>query len=195
MNAEDTARCQQAIALANAGMKDAAYLHFYELYSRGNAEDVTLLYWLAYTTPSLVEAQRAIATIYRIAPHHPTLPDLRRYVSRKSQREMHYGSLGPVLECHHCHYNGPAQTKSKVAVGGWIWLSAFFLLFLGCWVVIQILSSTPVPDYLLPQMEQNIQNITSLSWFFLLLSFIGFAIRKKYYICSACGIALGNTAY
>jgi hypothetical protein len=179
MNAEDTARCQQAIALANAGMKDAAYLHFYELYSHGNAEDVTLLYWLAYTTPSLVEAQRAIATIYRIAPHHPTLPDLRRYVSRKSQRELH-GSLVPMLECQHCHYNGPAQTKSKVAVGGWIWLSAFFLLFLGFLFALVPINETAF--------------MARMAFFFLFVGFIGFAIRKKYYICSACGIALGDTA-
>ena len=72
MSLEDAALCQQAIGLANAGDKMLAYDQFVQLYYR-YPQDVTLLYWLAFTTPSMEEAQRAIGDIARIQPNHPKL--------------------------------------------------------------------------------------------------------------------------
>ncbi len=87
MSPEDVALCQEAIELANSGQKQAAYEQFCSLHNHGNSEDVTLLYWIAFTTPSLEEAQRAIDTIARIEPDHPKLQALRAYVDRKEERE------------------------------------------------------------------------------------------------------------
>jgi len=65
MSPEDVALCQQAIELANSGQKQAAYEQFCSIHAHGNSDDVTLLYWIAFTTPSLEEAQRATDTIAR----------------------------------------------------------------------------------------------------------------------------------
>jgi len=85
MSPQDVALCQQAIELANSGQTQAAYKQFCMLYSHGNSEDVTLLYWIAATTPSLKEAQRAMYTIARIEPTHPELSALRAYLARQER--------------------------------------------------------------------------------------------------------------
>jgi hypothetical protein len=87
MSPEDVALCQKAIDLANSGQKQTAYKQFCLIRSHGNTEDVTLLYWIAATTPSLEEAQRALDTIARIEPDHPKLQAFRAYVDRKEERQ------------------------------------------------------------------------------------------------------------
>ena len=67
MNDEEIAQCQQAIALANTGQKPLAYQEFVALYNQGNKEDVTLLYWLAYTTPVWHEAHHSLAEIHGLS--------------------------------------------------------------------------------------------------------------------------------
>jgi hypothetical protein len=158
MNAEDTALCQQAIELANSGQKQAAYEQFCMLHNKGNTEDTTVLSWIAYTTPSLDDAHRAIATIARLEPDHPRLDYLRNYVSRRQQRGVYapLGRMGPVLQCPYCHYTGPVRVAQKVSVGGWI----FLVLFLS----------------------------------FFLIGLLGLLFTKNYYVCSSCGIALGDVS-
>ena len=134
MSPEDTALCQQAIDLYNAGQKQQAYEQFCAIYNRGNPEDVTLLFWLAYTTPQLDEAQRSMETIAHLEPDHPKLPELRERVSRKQQRLIMRtfppDRYGPVMSCPYCHRTGPARIAKKISIGGWIWFASFFLLFL-----------------------------------------------------------------
>jgi hypothetical protein len=170
MSPEDVALCQQAIELANSGQKQAAYKQFCLIYSHGNTEDVTLLYWIAFTTPSLEEAQRAVDTISHLEPDHPKLQELQAYVDRKRQRqtqEQHQQQvqvqhqqfgytprLGAVVQCPYCHNVGPTRIASKVSTGGWITLVVLLVLFIPlCW--------------------------------------IGLLIREDYYVCSYCGIKLG----
>ena len=128
MNPEDVARCQQAIDLANSGKKQEAYEIFCSLHNHGNTEDVTLLYWLAFTTPSLEEAQRAIDDIARLEPDHPKLQALRNYlVKKRTQQEEHKKQVltqvvepEPIVECIHCHGRAPSLRKRKVSTGGWV---------------------------------------------------------------------------
>ena len=163
MNAEDTALCQQAIALANSGQKQRAYEQFCALHNHNNANDVTLLYWIAYTTPSMEVAQRAINTISRLEQYHAKLQELQSYVSGMQQRVVYaphqYVSplyrVSPVLQCPYCHHVGPVRIAQKISTGGWVcfWvlLFAFFPL---CW--------------------------------------IGLLIQQDYYACVSCGIMLGE---
>src|SRR2546423_1160409 len=134
MSPEDTALCQQGIDLYNAGQKLEAYKIFGNLYGNGNDEDVTLIFWLAYTTLDLREAEQALQTIEYLEPNHPKLPELRERVSRKQQRLMMRtfppDKYGPVMTCPYCHRSGPARYAKKISVGGWIWFAVFFLLFL-----------------------------------------------------------------
>lgn len=175
MSPEDVVLCQQAIEVANSGQKQTAYEQFCSIRDHGNPEDVTLLYWIAFTTPSLEEAQRAIDTIVRIEPSHPRLQELQAYVDRKRQRQdqkQHQqqqqvqkqqqqfvyappgGGFGAVLQCPYCHNVGPARIESKVSTGGWVVLVILLLVFF------------------------------PLFW-------IGLLIREEYYVCSYCGIKLG----
>ena len=136
MSPEDVALCQQAIERANSGQKHAAYEQFCSIRNHGNLEDVTLLYWIAFTTPSLEEAQQAIDTIARTEPSHPKLQELQAYVDRKRQRQdqkqyqqqvqrqqqQHmYASprdrFGAVLQCPYCRYVGPACIQSRISSG------------------------------------------------------------------------------
>jgi hypothetical protein len=86
MSPEDIALFQQAIEVANDGQKQAAYEQFCIIHRHGNTEDVTLLYWLAFTTSDPQECQQAISTIAHIEPYHPKLQELRAYQNRKRLR-------------------------------------------------------------------------------------------------------------
>jgi len=160
MNANDTARCQQAIELANSGQKQQAYQIFCDLYT-SNPEDTTVLTWIAFTTPRLDEAQRAIATIERLEPGHPNLFMLHNRVSSMQSRGVYAqypGQFGHVMTCPYCHSTGPAHITQKISIGGWICFAVLLIAFFPlCWV--------------------------------------GLLMKKYYYACGRCSIALGDVAY
>ncbi|HTK07846.1 MAG TPA: hypothetical protein VL485_11800 [Ktedonobacteraceae bacterium] len=184
MSPEDTARCQRAIDLANTGQKQRAYQQFCALYNR-NASNITLLYWLASTTPSLVEAERALDTIDLLEPNHPNLPKLRNHLSNMQQRAAHaamVGRVGPSLQCPYCHHVSPVRVTRKISVGGWVWFAAFFLIFFG------------FMSALAPIAEAYTMECTA--FFFLLVGIVGlFVIKKRVYHCGQCGITFGDTAH
>jgi hypothetical protein len=180
---EDIALFQQAIDTANSGLKLVAHQQFCTIYNHGNFEDVTLLYWLAFTTPNPHECQSTIDTIARLEPAHPKLQELRAYQARTwMPQSLHpHGYMSPILTCPYCHATGPTIIKTKIATGGWIWFAAFFLVFLCC-------MSVPVPVAQTASME-------GMAFFFLLVGIIGlFVIKKRSYNCGYCGIALGDSA-
>lgn len=191
MSPEDTALCQQGIDLYNAGQKKEAYKIFGYLYDNGNDEDMTVLFWLAYTTTNIGEAELALETIERLEPDHPKLPELQRKIAKWQQREAHKPRYLEMI-CPYCDYVGPARIAKKISVGGWIWFAVFFLLFL-CFLAVSLyLSYMLVPETLLEQVGQEISNMQNISFFFLLLSLIGLFIKKHFYTCGYCGIKLGD---
>lgn len=138
MNERDTARCQQAIIMANAGDKQQAYQIFCDL-QRDNPEDTTVLTWIAFTTPRLDEAQRAIRDIERLEPGHPNLGMLRERVGKMrppvQPQPRYVSSSRMVMTCPYCGYTGPDQVKSRVSTGGWITFVVVLLLFFPlCWI-------------------------------------------------------------
>ena len=176
MNEDDIAQCQRAIQLAESGQKQMAYTQFCALLSHDNADNTTLLSWIAYTTPSLDEAQRAIATIARLEPDHPRLQFLRSYVSRKQQRAG--VQVGTTLQCPSCHHVGSARVVQKVSAVGWIWFSVSFLLFL------YFLFITASYMQVVSMVEEAL--------FLLVFSAIGLFFRKRLYVCTSCGSAIGD---
>jgi hypothetical protein len=60
MNSDELAQFNQAVALAQAGNKSAAYSQLKALARANGAKDYNLLLWLAFTTPDLAEAETAI---------------------------------------------------------------------------------------------------------------------------------------
>ncbi len=176
MNEDDTAQCQRAIQLAESGQKQMAYTQFCALLNHDNADNTTLLSWIAYTTPSLDEAQRAIATIARLEPDHPKLHFLRNYVSKKQWRAG--VQIGPVLRCLHCQHMGPVRIVHKVSAVGWVWFSVSFLLFL---YFVFITSS-----------YMQVVNMVEEALFLLVFSAIGLFFRKRLHVCASCGSAIGD---
>ena len=127
MSPEDVALCQQAIELANSGQTQAAYEQFCAIHNRGNPEDVTLLYWIAVTTPRLEEAQRARDTIARIEPNYPKLQALQAYVAQKQM-----SSLPPL---------SPRRKHLWLIVG--IVSGVIVLILTGLLIVVLVQQATP----------------------------------------------------
>jgi hypothetical protein len=133
MNQADTARCQQAIELANSGQKPLAYQIFCDLYNT-NPQDTTLLTWIAFTTPRIDEAQRAIADIARLEPDHPNLGMLQSRVSAMRHR-LSTQYYEPVMTCPYCHYTGTRRFSQKISTGGWVTFVVLLLVFFPiCWI-------------------------------------------------------------
>lgn len=196
MSPEDDALFQGAKDLYNAGKKQQAYQQFCDLYLN-NRDNASLLCWIGYSTPNQDEAKQALADVEQLNPNHPSLPKLRERIDkleRIAEWKHRQKQVNKPLEmtCPYCHYTGPVRAKGKTAVGGWIWFAACFLGFIGLLVASSLMASTVVPDYLLNQMQQNINSTEGCSFFLLLLSFVGFFIRKHRYVCGNCGIALGD---
>jgi len=141
MSPEDVARCQQAIDLAESGQKQAAYEQFCALLNHGNFEDVTLLYWIAATTPSRAEAQRALDTIARLEPDHPKLQTLQTYLDRNPllSAGKYSERLGATM---------PAQ-KKKSRPWLWILLGVATVLVCSCvgLIVVKGATSTNTAPY------------------------------------------------
>lgn len=192
MSPEDAALFQEAKDLYNAGRHQQAYQHFCDLYLN-NRDNASLLCWIGYSTPNLDEAQQALSDVERLNPNHPSLPKLRERIGNLEQiAERHEANKPLEMTCPYCHYTGPVRAKGKTAAGGWIWFAVCFLGFIGLLAASAMMASTVVPAYLLNQIQQNINATEGCSFFLLLLSFVGFFIRKHRYVCGQCGIALGD---
>ena len=179
MSPEDIALCQAAIDLANSGDRQMAYEQFCKLESN-NPEDITVLSWIAYTTPNLEEAQRVRDTIGRLEPDHPALPALRDFVAQKEEREQQrqayqrreeekarreqeakereIEALYPTLTCPYCHYTGHSRRMTRAATAGWV-----------CFVIL-IITVVFIP----------------ICWVPLLM------FRDLYLVCGRCGLELGR---
>ena len=198
MSPEDVALCQQAIELANSGQKHAAYEQFCSIHNHGNPEDVTLLYWIAFTTSSLEEAQRAIDTIARIEPNHPRLLELQAYVDRKEERQhrqrqeeqkkqaaSHVVRQVPIIECLHCHGRAPAIVKRKVSTGGWV---LFACLLTGLLVSLFVGLIIPLP---IDEIAGTLAFLGLVAILGFPLCFLALLIKEEYQVCAFCGIKLG----
>lgn len=115
MQSSDIAVFNEAVNLANSGNKATAYQRFQEIRSRSTGEDTTLLYWIAYTTPSPYECQDIISRLSQLDTG-TTIYQLRDYYNKK------WRNIGPLLYCPYCQRQSHTFIKSKVTVGGWILL-------------------------------------------------------------------------
>lgn len=69
MNTSDLAKFERAVSLAQSGQKAAAYSQFKSLL-QANQYYVKLLLWIAYTTPSMDEAEFALMKASMIEPEN-----------------------------------------------------------------------------------------------------------------------------
>jgi hypothetical protein len=73
----------EAVALAQAGRKQEAYQALKRL-EDANPNELNILLWLAFTAPSLGEAQRAVAAAARLAPAHPSVLQAQQWLNNLS---------------------------------------------------------------------------------------------------------------
>ncbi len=202
MSPKDAALCQQAIELANSGQTQAAYEQFCTIHSHGNSEDITLLYWLAVTTPKLKEAQYAIDTITRLEPDHPKLHELQSYIARKEELEKQrqrqeaederkrkeaeaYALQHPILTCPYCHAQAPAVIRSKVSTGGWVLFACLLTGLLVC-LFVGLIIPIPIADFAGTGTFLGCVAVIGFP-----LCFLALLIQEKYRVCASCGIKLG----
>ncbi len=139
MNPEDSNAFQNAIQLAHAGQTRTAYEQFCILAScNANRNHLDLLLWIAETTPSYEEAQRAINEVSNIAPFHPGLPQARALLARRHQPIAPMPSF--QVEAYRCPICGTMVQPvimNKVSPLGW---TIFAILIMGiitiefCWL-------------------------------------------------------------
>lgn len=84
MNTTETATFNQAVQLAQAGQKAEAYRQIKDLF-RANPNDVNVLLWLAFTSPDLVEAERAIDKAARLELANPSVASARTWLANEKQ--------------------------------------------------------------------------------------------------------------
>lgn len=72
----------QAVAQAQAGNKAAAYQQFKSLEMR-NLNNIDVLLWVAYTSPTLLEAEVQIARASALAPNEPGVLQARQWLARE----------------------------------------------------------------------------------------------------------------
>jgi len=142
MNQQEAVAFQGAIQLAHAGQVKAAYDQFCLLASnKDNRNDPDLLLWIAETTASSEEAQRAINEVTSIAPSHPGLLQAQAQLARRPQLSQHvHTHLFPQMETYRCPFCGTSVKpiiQSKVSTAGWVifFLLIFFIITIEiCWL-------------------------------------------------------------
>src|SRR6266567_352658 len=127
MNPGDTTTFQNSVQLARAGQVSIAYHQFCTLAKKSeNRNNPDLLLWIATTTPSSQEAQRALYEVTRIAPHHPGLPQVQAQLAQRAQpaysMNMHM-HLFPQIGAYRCPFCGTSVEPvivNKISTAGWI---------------------------------------------------------------------------
>jgi hypothetical protein len=87
MEANDLAKFNDGVSLAQAGKKEEAYRRFKAL-AINNVKDANLFLWLAFTTPNALEAQRAIREAISIEPSNPNLKAAKEWFDREKRKEL-----------------------------------------------------------------------------------------------------------
>lgn len=86
MDPHDLEAFNRAIQYAQAGDKQVAYRQFVAIAQSG-VKDANLFMWLAYTTPDLKEAERALVEVERIEPTFTALPAARSWLQEELAKQ------------------------------------------------------------------------------------------------------------
>jgi hypothetical protein len=142
MDTKDSTIFHQAIQLAQVGQTKTAYEQFCMLASNHiNRSQPELLLWIAETTSSYQEAQRALDEVIHIAPYHPGLPQAQAQLARRQQPipqlNMHLIQQVGVYSCPFCGTSVEPIIQNKVSPVGWtIFVMLLVLIFTIelCWL-------------------------------------------------------------
>ena len=174
MSPQDDALFSQAKDWFHTGRKRAAYQQFRSLYTN-NQKDAALLIWIGYTTLDIDEARRMLESVEMLKPNHPSLPKLRKRVSKLEWKTEFTPAprryiLPQKITCQYCGREGRPLILSRVSSWGWIVFGV--LLFL------------------------QIALIPLSRGYFMLLIFptcgVGLLLRKTVCVCIRCWTELGD---
>jgi hypothetical protein len=82
MDMADLPTFYKAVSMAQAGNKAAAYQQFKSLEMR-NLNNIDVLLWVAYTAPTLLEAEVQITRASALAPNEPGVLQARQWLARE----------------------------------------------------------------------------------------------------------------
>lgn len=85
MNQSDLSLFQQAVGLAQAGQKQAAYAQLRSLV-QNNSSEPNLWLWMAFTAPSLAEAEQSLTYLQRLDPYNPHLAGALSWLQAEKQK-------------------------------------------------------------------------------------------------------------
>jgi hypothetical protein len=177
MSPQDEALFHQARGWYTTGKKRQAYMQFRSLYLN-NPRNAALLIWIGYTTLDIDEAKRMLESVEMLKPNHPSLPKLRKRVSKlewKSEltpRPRQY-ILPQRVTCQHCGYEGKPLILRKIPQWGWI--------------VFAVLSSVQIA--LIPAISVSGRYIL---FFFYPACWVGLLLRRNVCVCIRCWTELGD---
>jgi len=137
MNPRDSAAFQKAIQLTYAGQKRTAYEQFCVLASNHtNRNHPDLLLWIAETTPSYEEAQRAINEASSIMPYHPGLAQARDLLTRGCRPISHmpFFQVDDAYRCPFCRTLIQPVIVDRISPAGW----TIFLILIVCVITIEL---------------------------------------------------------
>src|SRR3954469_2603633 len=85
MDVEDLENFNQAVALARAGEKASAYAKL-RLLVEAYPQDVNCFLWLAFTSPSIPEAERALEIAEILDSHNPSLSQAKEWLDQEKAK-------------------------------------------------------------------------------------------------------------
>src|SRR4051812_254298 len=85
MNQYDLSLFQQAVSLAQSGQKQAAYFQLRSLV-QANSSEPNLWLWLAFTAPSLNEAEQSLTYLQRLDPYNSHLSGALSWLQGEKQK-------------------------------------------------------------------------------------------------------------
>ena len=85
MDVADLPAFYKAVSMAQAGNKTAAYQQFKSLEMR-NLNNIDVLLWVAYTSPTLLEAEVQITRASALAPNEPGVLQARQWLAGEKAR-------------------------------------------------------------------------------------------------------------
>ena len=82
MDQHEAALYNQAVTLAKMGHREQAYSFFKNL-AKSHPQNQSLILWLVYTAPSLVDAQDALDRAYALNPDNPALQQANQWLTNE----------------------------------------------------------------------------------------------------------------
>ncbi|MEI7554744.1 hypothetical protein [Candidatus Chlorohelix sp.] len=87
MTPEDSQNFNEAVSMAQSGMKETAYVVLNQLHKKYPA-DTHLMLWIAFTSPDILASKSFIRRAERLNPDNPDLPAARQWLQAEESKRV-----------------------------------------------------------------------------------------------------------